>query len=210
MKVPSTKHWTRWWRDRQLDWRKSYQNWDHPHRFLISAALTRFHWFSLFEVGVGAGANLINILHHFKDKQLGGCDVNADAIRAATQATANTAILRQGSVEDIMLSDSSTDAVLSDMCLIYVGPLHIRKALREMRRIGRFKVVLCEFHSSSLLKRLWLRYTSGYHAYNYRKLLAGLGFYDINLYKIPERYWPGGEPQQTFGYLITASIPPRK
>lgn len=209
MKLRTTKQWRTWWCARKIDWVASYQNWNHPHRFLISALLSRFPWISLFEVGVGGGANLINILQHFKNKQLGGCDVNPEAI-ATVSKTLTGGLFKVSSVEDIMLSDSSTDIILSDMCLIYLGHRRIHQAIKEIRRVARNRIVLCEFHSSSLYKRLKLRYTSGYNAYDYRQLLKRHDFYDIELYKISEQAWPGGEPQKSYGYLITAKVPKRK
>lgn len=205
----STKAWAEWWANRKIDWVQSYMNWDHPHRYMISAALGTFQWGSLFEVGMGAGANLVNILKHHKGKQLGGCDVAPEAIETAKKHF-NDAMLRIGPVNDILLSDDSTDVVLSDMCLIYVGWKDIDNAIEEMKRVGRLRLVLCEFHHNSLWKRLWLKYKTGYNAYDYVKLLERHGMYDIQKYKIPEAYWPGGEPQKTFGYLLIAKIPKRK
>lgn len=206
----TSSKWEQWWAKRQIDWTKEYlSTWNHPHRTLISAALSRFNWMSLIEVGCGAGANLANILQHFKGKQLGGIDVSPDAIAVAEKAFVG-AIFKVGPVHDIMISDDSTDVVLSDMCLIYYGPRKIGGALKEIRRIARNRVIFCEFHHTSFWKRLKLRLTSGYYAYDYRKLLDKHGFHDIDIYKIPEAYWPGGNPQKTFGYIITAKVPRRK
>lgn len=166
---------------------------------------------SLIEVGCGAGANLVNIIKSFPDRklQVGGVDINPEAIELARKQF-NGGIFKVGPVHDIMMSDDATDIVLSDMCLIYYGPGKIDSAIKEIKRIGRNYVLFCEFHHHSFWKRLQLRLTSGYYAYDYRKLLEKHGFGDIELYKIPEEYWPGGNPQKTFGYLIKARIPRRK
>lgn len=200
-----TTQWKDYWQKRKIDWSKSYQNWDHPHRFAISAILRNFEWMSLFEIGVGGGANLMNIVKHFKDVQLGGLDVSKDAIDLSRK-TFTGAHFKVGSVEDIMLSDDSVDVVLSDMTLIYLDPTRIDAAIKEMVRVGRKAIVLCEFHSPSLLKRLQLRYNSGYYAYDYKKLLEKHGCYDIEMYKLPEELWPGGNPQKTYAFLIKAKL----
>lgn len=205
----TTSKWKYYWANRKINWQERYFNWDHPHRYLISAALTKFQWTSLLEMGVGAGANLANILKHFKNKQLGGVDVSEDAIACAKKNLVG-ALLKVGSVEDVMISDSATDVVLSDMCLIYLGPRRIHKALDEIKRITRNYVVFCEFHHPSFIKRLWLKLTEGYYAYDYKKLLAKHGYYDIQLFKIPPEFWEGGKPQATFGYIIIARVPKRK
>lgn len=206
----STEKWKKYWTERKIDWKVSYlDTWNHPHRDLISLVLTEFQWTSLIEVGCGPGPNLINIVKHFKGKQVGGIDVSSSAIELAKQ-TFNGAFLKVGSVEDIMLSDNSTDVILSDMCLIYLSPSKIDTAIKEIKRVGRSHIIFCEFHSESLINRLRLRFTSGYYAHNYKKLLAKHGFDDIIIRKLPENSWPGGEPQKTFGYIITARIPKRK
>lgn len=205
----STKKWSKWWAERKIDWKTSYQNWQHPHRYLISSLLGRFQWMSLLEIGCGAGANLINIVQRHPSKQLGGIDINPEAIDLLSK-TIKGAYLKVGSVEDIAMSDNSTDVILSDMALIYIDPFKIDKVIGEIKRVARSHIVFCEFHSTSIYARLKLRLTSGYNAYNYKKLLAKHGFYDVKLYKIPEEMWPGGEPQKSFGYIIHARLIKRK
>lgn len=205
----TTRDWKSFWQNRKIDWKASYFNWDHPHRYLISAALTNFPWVSLLEMGVGAGANLANILQHFKAKQLGGIDINPDAIKQA-QSFFTGGLFKVGTVEDIMISDDSTDVVLTDMCLIYIGPRKIDNVIKEIKRITREYVVFCEFHHTSFWKRLWLRYTEGYNAYDYKKLLEKHGFYNVDTFKIPNEYWEGGKPQSVYGYIVIARVPQRK
>lgn len=206
----STDQWSQWWSERKIDWKAHYlDTWNHPHRFMLSSVLRQLDWMSLLEVGSGPGANLANFVRHFPGRQLGGVDINPEAIELAKQ-TFNGAFLKVGSADDIMMSDSSTDVVLSDMTMIYFGPRRIKKALKEIRRVARKYAIFCEFHSESLWERLLLRVTSGYHAYNYRTLLAKMGFYDINLIKIPPEAWPGEDPKQKLRYIVVAKVPKRK
>src|SRR3990167_8142383 len=129
----STNHHKKYWRYRKINWKNSYSStWNHPHRALISAVLKGFNWLSLIEVGCGSGANLINIVKVFPGRQVGGVDVNPDAI-AEAQKSFNGGFFKVCSGDDIMMSDDSTDAVLSDMCLIYVGPGQIEKYLNEIK-----------------------------------------------------------------------------
>lgn len=208
----TTSQWERWWEKRNIDWQKDYlATWNHPHRHLIAGVLKTFSWFSLLEIGCGAGANLYHIVRTAGEhKQVGGVDINPEAIKVASQAL-NGAYLKVGSVEDMMMSDNSADVILSDMCLIYVGPRKIRKVLREVKRIGRLRVVLSEFHAPRLIDRLLLRYRSGLHAYDYVKLLESEGFHDVTMYKMPKECWPGADDsKQKFRYVIVAKIPKRK
>ena len=206
----NTKYWSDYWRLRKIDWQKSYTStWQHPHRYIISGILHTFPWISLLEIGCGSGANLINIIKQFPNRQLGGIDINPEAIEQA-QKTFTGAFLKVGSLEDIMISDNATDVVLSDMALMYIDPFKIDKAINEIKRITRKYVIFCELHSSNLYDRIRLRLTSGYNAYNYKKLLTRHGFYDIEMMKVTEEIWPNGQPQKTFGYIIKAKISKRK
>lgn len=206
----TTDQWARWWENRKIDWKAHYfDTWSHPHRFMLSALLKQFPWMSLLEVGCGGGANLANIIRHFPGRQLGGVDINPDAIALAGQMF-DGAFLKVCPADDVMMSDSSTDVVLTDMTLIYFGPRRVREALAEAKRIARNHIVLCEFHCESPLERLKLWLTSGYHAHNYRTLLPKMGFYDVMLIKVPPEAWPGDDPKQKFRYILLAKVPRRK
>lgn len=206
----TTSQWSSWWQNRKIDWGESYlSTWNHPHRHMITSVLKTFEWQSLLEVGCGAGANLMNIIKCIGKKQLGGIDINADAIEMA-QKSFNGAFFKVSSVEDMMMSDSSVDVVLSDMTLIYVGPRKINKVIKEIKRVARLRVVLCEFHMESWFQRIMMRLKSGYNAYDYVKLLEKHGFHDVIRYKIPKEAWPGGGWQEKCGYVITAKVPRRK
>lgn len=202
----TTRQFSNWWLNRKIDWDKDYlSTWNHPHRSFISAYLRSFNWTSLMEIGVGGGANLVNILKNNKDKQVGGIDINPDAIKAAEKAFTGGRF-KVCSGEDIMMSDKSSDVALTDMCLIYVGPNKIAKYIEEIKRITRGRVVLCEFHSTSFWKRLKLRLLSGHNSYDYKKLLTKHGFYDVQLFKIPDELYPGAEYHE-FRYLIVGICP---
>lgn len=186
--------------------------WNHPHRFVISTVLKTFDWYSLLEVGVGGGANLANIIvsHNVANgnpKQLGGIDINPDAIEHCNKAFQG-AFFKVCPMTDLMMSDDSVDVILTDMALFYAGR-DIHKVIKEMYRVARNRVVLCEFHSESLWERLKIKFTSGYNAYDYVKLLEKHGFYDVIRYKIPPETWPGGL-QEKVGYIIVAKVPRRK
>jgi len=205
--LKTTETHKRYWKNRKINWAESYQNWEHPHRFLITAILKSLTWLSLIEVGCGGGANLMNILREIPGRQVGGVDVNPDAIDLCNK-TFKGGVFKVNSADDIMLSDKSTDVVLSDAVLIYVNPHDIRRYIRELKRIGRKYLVLCEFNSTSLWNRWALKINSGYNAYPWKRLLESEGFYDVVLFKIPKEVW-SGTPWEEFGYLVVATIPKR-
>lgn len=205
--LKTTKKHKKFWTERKIDWKKEYlDTWNHPHRSIITYVLRSFHWFSLWEVGCGPGPNLLAIMKDPKlqGKQLGGSDVNPEAIELA-RSTFVGGRFHVESSEDILLSDKSVDVVLTDASLIYISPLRINKVMKELVRVARNNIVLCEFHSTSLWKRWWFRYKTGYNAYNYKKLLEDQGCYDVQMIKITKDYWDG-EPWTKFGYVITCKV----
>lgn len=209
----TTNQHKKYWAERKIDWKQAYCDPDnpgdtimHPHRQLIIDKLRKMRFGSVLEVGCASGANLYRIQREFRGVQVGGADLSRDAIAEAKRALGPLAILDVASVENMFFGDKSADVVISDMTLIYFGPRMIKKALREIARVARKQIIFCEFHSESFIKSWGLRMATGYNSYNYRKLLENEGFYDIFIDKIPESAWPGGEPQKTFGYIITAKI----
>lgn len=203
--MKTTNQHKKYWQERKINWQTDYlDTWEHPHRGLIIYVLSSFHWFSLWEVGCGGGANLMRIIKtkELQGRQLGGSDINEEAIELCRKTFVGGKFHVESS-EDLMLSDKSVDVVLSDASLIYIGPRKINKVMSELTRIVRNRIVLCEFHSTSLWKRWWFRWKTGYNAYNYQELLEKNGCYDIQIYKIPKETWPGF-PWETMGHIIVA------
>lgn len=200
----TNKH-LKYWAERKIDWKTSYlDTWDHPHRNLIVWVLKSIPFRSLWEVGCGPGANLKKIITEIKNVQLGGSDVNPEAIELA-QKTFTGGLFHVESGENLLMSDKAVDVILSDACLIYVDPFKIKKYLNEYRRVARNHIVLCELHEKNLWKRFtyWLK--TGYFMYDYKKLLTKLGYWDIEMIKIPKEFWPG-TPWEQYGYIIIAKI----
>lgn len=204
----TTKSQTKYWKNRKVNWDKEYlQTWDHPHRYLISVALNTFEWGSLMEIGVGGGANLKNIVKVLGGKQLGGVDVNPDAIEFCKKQFKG-GVFKVNGADDLLMSDKSSDVLLADMTYIYVGYCKIKKHIEELRRVARKQVVLCEFYEPKWWKRIYLYLTEGYFFHNWPKLLKKYGFYDIIIMKLPEKAWEEGL-QTKYAYLIKAKPPQR-
>lgn len=209
----TTNQWSEWWKNRKMDWEKDYlSTWNHPHRFMITFILSTFPWVSLMEIGFGGGPNLINIIKHLTGRQVGGTDVVPEAVEMA-EKTFVGGMFKVCPADDIMLSDNATDVALVDMVLIYVDPTRIDKHIKEIKRVARTHIVFCEFHSTSWWERFKLRWRSGYNAYDYKKLLKKHGFYDIELFKIPNEAWPkedgtpSSDEENKFRYIIKAKKP---
>lgn len=199
----TTKQNKDYWAKRTYGWKEYQDTANHPHRHFISHILKQLNWVSLFEIGCGSGPNLINITKTIPGKQLGGVDINPQAIEIC-QKTFTGGHFKVGSAEDIMMTDKATDIILSDAFLIYVGPTKINKYLKEIARICRNNVVLVEYHHESWFRRQWIRLFSGRHVYNYKNRLTKLGYYNINLIKMPQFE---ADNEQDCRYLIIAQPP---
>jgi len=201
----STKKNERYWKNRKIDWQQAYWTPNHSHRELIMKALERFNFGSIFEIGCGAGANLQRIHELYPKTQFGGIDINNDAIVLAKKLLPQAQILDVGVADDIYFSDNSIDVIFTDATLIYIGLDKINAVMKEITRIARNGIVLCEFHSESWWKRLLLKFFSHLNAYNYKKLLEKYGAYDIQITKIPKEKWPV-LPWIKYGYIISCRI----
>lgn len=199
--LKTTKQHKKFWAERKINWEKDYLTGviNHPHRQLIINELAKLQWRSLLEVGCGAGANLVRIRQQWPAAEVGGIDINREAITVAQKYLPNARYMDVCDPRDIFLSDKSVDVVMSDACLIYFGRWEIRKALRDMKRVARNHLLLCELHSE---KRVW---GSRYHVHNYRKLLENLDCFNIQITKIPKAAWPG-TPWEEWGHIITCTF----
>lgn len=203
--MKTTKDHITYWKNRNINWKTSYfDTWQHPHRKLIVEALGHTYGSSLLEVGCGAAANLYAARQQFPGVEVGGVDISAEAIAEAKRQIPD-GLFDVQSADSLFFADNSVDVILSDACLIYIEPKLIKKTLSGFKKVARKNIVLCEFHSENPIKRALLRYKTGYFAHNYRKLLSELGFYDIEITKIPKEAWPG-TPWEEWGYIIQARI----
>lgn len=206
--MKTTQQHKEFWGTRKIDWKQAYTDTlYHPHRDLIVEAVESFEFLSVLELGCASAPNLMRIVDKYPATQVGGTDINADAISEAKKNLPKHASrFMVESLDSPFLNDQCVDVVLTDMALIYIGKEKILHTLKEMKRIARNGIVLCEFHHTNPFKRLGLKLASGYNAYNYPKLLKKAEFWDIQVKKIPPEAWEGGEPQRSFGSIITARV----
>lgn len=205
IRMPTTARHIRFWSERKIDWSEAYtKTIDHPHRRLIIEELQKKPFQSLCEIGCASAPNLLLVKRHFPHVEVGGCDVNKDAIEEAKKMIPN-GIFDVRSADNLFFSDKSVDVVLTDACLIYLGSKRIKKALKEIKRIARLRVVFVEFHEKKWWKRLGVMFMTGNHLHNYEKLLEEAGFYDIQIKKMSPHIWPKTQ-WEYFGHVITASL----
>lgn len=198
----TTNQHKKYWENRRIDWKESYFNPEHPHRKLIIHFLRDMRFSTVFELGCGAGANLALIKKAFPQSEVGGMDINKDAVYTA-KSILPRGVFDIGDFEDIYLEDDSIDVIISDMSLIYTK--NIKKVIKEITRTVNNNIIFVELYHKNPIKRfiLWLK--TGYYAHDYPHLLKKAGFHDIQLYKMSEKDWSGGNPQREYGYVIAAT-----
>lgn len=207
MSYKTTNRWRKFWKNRKINWAESYgtgtEAIEHPHRKIIVDVIRSLNVGSVMEIGMGGGVNLIRLKRDIPHLQVGGCDINPEAVEEAIKALPQSKnILDVRDATDLFFSDKSVDCALTDMALIYLNRREVRKTLREIRRTTRRYALFIEFHHKSWWKRLALKLGVGYNSYDYGKLLEEMDFHDIVITKLPEDSWPGGEPQKTYGHVI--------
>ena len=199
------KNTAKWWANRKINWNDSYWTPRHPHRILILREMLKIPFRSVFEIGCGAGANLANIYNVFKGAEVGGTDINPEAIAAAKRNLPYAKDLEVGTADDIFFSDKSIDMIITDATLLYVSSRKIKKVFSEMARVARNGIILCEPYRDKLWQRLKLRQAEGLHLHNYPKLLKQAGFYSISMTKITKEYW-NDSLWYVCGHIISARI----
>lgn len=199
------KNHEKYWRERKINWDDKYWTPRHPHRILILREMLRIPFKSVFEIGCGAGANLANIYNVFKGAEVGGTDINPEAIAIAKKNLPYAKDLEVGTADDIFFSDKSIDMIITDAVLLYVSPRKIKKVFSEMARVARNGVILCEPYREKLWQRLKIWQSEGLHLHNYPKLLEQAGFYNISMTKITKEYWDDSL-WYNYGYIISARI----
>lgn len=204
LRLFSTKHNAKWWKERKIDWAKDYlSTWNHPHRWFLAHKLRQFKWLSLFEYGVGAGANIMFLAQAFPNRQFGGIDIAPNAIKVCEE-TMPGGIFRVGDADPLVMSDKACDIMLTDMTLIYVDPLKIKGYLSEFCRVTRRHLVIHEFYHPSFWRRLQMT-LAGRYTHNYPKLLRALDCHDIVIEKMPKELWPDAKDTD-YRYIITCRI----
>jgi ubiquinone/menaquinone biosynthesis C-methylase UbiE len=181
----------------------SEESLDHPHRSLMIDKIVSYVPIkTLLEIGCASGPNLYLLAQKLSGAELCGIDISKKAIETGNEllgkeGISNVKLYVDKADELGQFSDNSFDIVFTDAILIYVSPDKINKVIREMLRVARKAVVLCEQHT----EREWFYNDKWIH--NYRELLSKLVSPEKILFtKIPPQVWGGDWGK--YGYIIEA------
>lgn len=189
---------------------------NHQHRHFMVHTLEKLMPFtSVLEVGCGTGANLITIGRSFPDVDLHGLDINRRAVSAAKIALLAENLgdknISFGRADELRAyTNRSVDLVVTDACLMYVGPDKIGKTLAELTRVARLAVVCmewdCEGAVTSGRSSLW---HYGHWAHHYSELLRFNQRVDsVAVSRLPEGLWGQGGGWSKFGSIIVVELRP--
>lgn len=190
------------------EWAKSYISKsaiDHPHREFLIAQISQFYPFKkVLEIGSASGANLFLLAKKYPKDNFYGIDISQTAIKTGEEFfkknNTDNVFLETNSILDLKnFADKSMDVVFTDATIIYVGKNQIEAVLKEMCRIAKKAIILCEQHTEgkSFYNNKWV--------YNYKEVLKKIiPEAKINFIKIPKNIWAGDWGE--YGYIIKVEL----
>lgn len=190
------------------DWAKNYVSEkaiNHPHRKLLIEKISENAPFeSVLEIGSASGANLFLLSEKYPESKFYGIDVSKKAIEEGKK------FFKKKDIKNVFLQnlsasqlesfgDKSMDVVFSDAAIIYVGEDKIDAVFKNLFRIARKAIVLCEQHTDgkAFYDNRWI--------HNYREIVKKIRpNAKINFAKIPNGVF-GGDWDK-YGYIIKINL----
>lgn len=176
------------------------------HReFLIERISSYFPFESVLEMGSSAGPNLYLLAKRFPKVKFYGIDISVKAVKTGRKffikEKLNNVSLILGKFDDIKkIQDKSMDIVFSDAALIYVGRDKINLIIKEMMRVAKKAIILCEQNSNlstSFYKDHWI--------HNYKSLFSKyIPLEKIRMTKLSPEIWSGDWGE--LGYIIEVDL----
>jgi len=186
------------------DWAQSYisdGSLNHLHRKLLVEKISEYSPLkNVLEVGSASGPNLYLLANKFPKTNFYGIDISASAIYQGKHFLEKhgkkNVFLRMASIFQLEdFKDKSMDIVFSDAVLLYVGPNKVVSVLKEMIRVAKKAIILCEQHTSdeSFYDDKWI--------HNYHQVIEkNIPNAKINFTKIIGEIWQGDWVK--YGYII--------
>ncbi len=211
-KIFGTKVDELYWKFRHIfdkKWAESYiskQSIEHPHRKILVDAISKYFPFeSILEIGCASGPNLYLLAKKFPGVKLYGIDISKKAVKTGNEflkkENINNIFLSSGKAEGLKrFQDKSIDVIFTYAVLIYEGPDKINFIIKEILRVAKKAIILCEQHqdsSSSFYQDHWI--------HNYKSLFSKfISEEKIKTIKIPIEIWTGDWGK--FGYIIEVTL----
>ena len=207
-KIFGTKVDELYWKFRHFidrSWAESYiskESISHPHRkILIDKISNYFPFDSILEIGCASGPNLYLLTKKFPQTKFYGIDISKKAIGTGQnyfkKEKIKNVFLESGRAEDLKkFPDKSINLIFTDATLIYEGPDKINLIIKEMLRLAKKAIILCEQHTDS-----FGGYYKDHWIHNYKLLFNKfVSEKKIKITKISPEVWEGDWGK--YGYLI--------
>lgn len=121
---------------------------------------------SILEVGCGFGRNMKYLIDQgINPKRITGVDISPEMIKKARKYLRKGSTLKTGNILELPFKDNSFDLVFTHGVLMHVEPKNIQRAISELVRVSKKKIILIEQN-----------YGGNYYTFihNYRKTLKHL------------------------------------
>jgi len=134
--------------------------------------------------------HLYVIAKKFPEIKIYGVDISGKAIKTGNEFFRSKGIknvfLKQGNIGYLRkFEDKSIDMIFSDTAMIYFGPAEVCSALKEMARVGKKAIILCEPNNNIGKSYYNDRWVHDYKAIFEKTIL----FKSINVIKLSENIW---------------------
>ena len=177
------------------DWRDGYldsENEIHPHRELLLEKISQKNSIeSILEIGCANGINLRIINKKIPGIILEGIDINKKALSEGVNILKRKNItnirLKHQSVKNLGSYDTGQfDVVFSYAVLMFLGSNNINQTLKEMVRISKKSVIICEQHTNGN------RFYDDKWVHNYDILLKNISsIQSVIFHSISDDIWSG-------------------
>jgi len=175
---------------------------NHPHRKLLIDKISEYYPFeTVLEIGCASGPNLYLLAKKFPKVKFYGTDISYSAIETGKEifkkANIKNVFLHSVKAEELKnFKNKSIDIIITDALLVYIAPDKINLVIREIFRVTKKAIILCEWYHEApapLYKDHWI--------HDYRHLFSNFVSEEkIKFTKIPPEVWGGNWGK--FGYLV--------
>ncbi|HUS51484.1 MAG TPA: class I SAM-dependent methyltransferase [Candidatus Paceibacterota bacterium] len=200
-----------YWKFRHIfdsSWAESYiskENIKHPHREILIEKISAYRPFSkVLEIGCASAPNLYLLAKKFPETKFYGIDISKKAIETGKhflkKENISNIFLKASKAENILeFSDKSIDLIFTDAVLIYEDPKRIVPLIRNMIKVSKKAIILCEQHTESS------QYYKDHWVHNYKKLFSKFVSKEkIKITKIQSDVWSGDWGK--LGYIIEIKL----
>lgn len=150
------QHSKHWWKTRDEEQSTAQGYWDQrekPARRIIAEEIARLQGNSLLEIGCHAGPNLWAACQLRNFDRVAGVELSPTVLdftrKTLPAALGRPVDLYEASAEKLPFKDGEFDITLLSMVLLCIGPDDIEASLKEIFRVTKSWIVICEVYDNN-------------------------------------------------------------